>query len=159
MCATHDLTITLLPPCLLQDIMDAATLQALVSDKLCHRHRWDMQDVRFMKAICGSDCWTDHCFMFSKLSFCILPMRKPQGQKSAKKLNVYLVKNSTIADDFLENFKGKLSGAPLNDRDSIYTKWASFRDLVYATALECLGQAANNTHSWFDEWCDTSTPV
>ncbi|KAK3776390.1 hypothetical protein RRG08_023743 [Elysia crispata] len=46
------------------------------------------QDVRVTKAMCGADCWTDHRLIVSTLKLRILPMRRPQGQKIPKRLNV-----------------------------------------------------------------------
>ena len=39
----------------------------------------DRQDVQVTRAMCGAECWTDHCLIISKLSLCIQPKRCPQG--------------------------------------------------------------------------------
>ena len=44
--------------------------------------RTDKQDVRVTKAMCGTDCWTDHRLVVGKLNLKIQPVRRPQGKKA-----------------------------------------------------------------------------
>jgi len=41
---------------------------------------------------CGADCWTDHRHVISKIKLQTQPMRRPQGQKVVKRLNVNKLK-------------------------------------------------------------------
>ena len=48
----------------------------------------DRSDVRVTKSMCGTDCWTNHRLLVSKLNLTVQPQKRPQGQKLPKKLNV-----------------------------------------------------------------------
>ena len=39
------------------------------------------------KTMCGTDCWTDHRLVVSKLHLRIQPDRRPQGKKAPKRLD------------------------------------------------------------------------
>ena len=54
--------------------------------------RKDRQDIRVTKTMCGADCWTDHRPVVSKLNLRIQPVRRPQGKKVPKKLDVSMLK-------------------------------------------------------------------
>ena len=57
--------------------------------------RKDRQDVRVTKTMCGTDCWTDHRLVVSKLNLRIQPVRRPQGKKVPKKLDVSKLKQDS----------------------------------------------------------------
>lgn len=91
-CATHDLAIThtmfRLPTLnktswMHWDLFDYVIVKAK-----------DRRDVRVTKAMCGADCWMDHCLIISKMNLHIQQKRRPQGQKVMKKLNVSALKNT-----------------------------------------------------------------
>ena len=44
----------------------------------------DLQDIRVTKAMCGTECWTDHRLIISKLNVCILPPCWPQSKRVPK---------------------------------------------------------------------------
>ena len=62
--------------------------------------RRDRQDVLITKSMCGADCYTDHKLIVSRLSLRILPKRRPQGQKVAKKVNITKLKVKETKDKF-----------------------------------------------------------
>ncbi|KAL8619268.1 hypothetical protein ACOMHN_056912 [Nucella lapillus] len=67
-----------------------------------------MQNARVMKAMCGAGCWTDHRLIVSKCKLRILPVRRPQGQKTAKRLDVSKLKSSKVAEEFSSYLDGRL---------------------------------------------------
>ncbi|KAK3757654.1 hypothetical protein RRG08_000166 [Elysia crispata] len=79
--------------------------------------------------MCGADCWTDHRLIVSKLKLRILPMRRPQGQKTAKRLNVSKMKK--IAEDFSSNLERKLTDTVDDGGTRIEKPWSAFRNAVY----------------------------
>lgn len=107
--------------------------------------------MRVTKAMCGADCWTDHRLIVSKLKLRILPMRRPQGQKTAKRLNISKLKSSKVAEEISRDLDGKLVDTPHDDQDSLEEQWVAFRDAVYSIALEHLGPASRRNQDWFDE--------
>ena len=52
----------------------------------------DRQDVSLTKTMCGADCWTDHRLVVSKLNLRIQPVRRPQGKKVPKELDMSKLK-------------------------------------------------------------------
>ena len=63
--------------------------------------RKDRQDVRVTKTMCGADCWTDHIHVVSKLNLRIQPVRRPQGKKVPKKLDVSKLKQDSKRQAFV----------------------------------------------------------
>ena len=78
-------------------------------------------------------------------------MRRPQGQKTAKKLNVSKLKNSRVAEILVTGLEDRLPDTPEADGTSIEEQWTAFRDAVYTTALEHLGPVTRRNQDWFDE--------
>jgi hypothetical protein len=110
----------------------------------------DRQDVRVTRSMCGADCWTDHRLIVSKCKLRIQPARRPQGQKTAKRLNISKLKSSIIADKLSSDMDARLPDTP-DDQTSIEEQWTVFRDTVHTCALEHLGPATRRNQDWFDE--------
>ena len=153
-CATHELVITntlfRLPTRKKTTWMHPRSRHWHLIDYVITRKR-DRQDVRVTRAMCGADCWTDHRLIVSKFRLRILPMRRPQGQKSAKRLDVTKLRSSKTAEQFAEDLKGKLLQTRQVDQTNVEEQWAAFRDTVYSTALEHLGPSTRKNQDWFDE--------
>ena len=69
--------------------------------------------------MCCADCWTDHRLIMSKLKLQILPVRSPQGQKTAKRLNVSKLKSSNVAEDSSNSLESKLTDMGPDDGATI----------------------------------------
>ena len=61
------------------------------------------EDVRVTKTMCGVDCWTDHRLVVSKLNLCIQPVRRPQGKKVPKRLDVSKLKQDSKRQTFVND--------------------------------------------------------
>jgi len=59
--------------------------------------RRDRRDVLVTKSMCGADCYTDHKLLVSKLSLQLMPKRRPQGQKVAKKMDIAELKEASTS--------------------------------------------------------------
>ncbi|KAK3785030.1 hypothetical protein RRG08_037982 [Elysia crispata] len=99
--------------------------------------------------MCGADCWTDHRLIVSKLKLRILPMGRPQGQKTAVRLNVPKLKK--IAEDFSSNLERKLTDMVSDGGARTEEQWSTFKNVVYSTSSEHLGPATRSNQDWFDE--------
>ena len=145
-CASHDLAIThtmfRLPTRNKTAWMHPRSRHWHLIDYLIVRAR-DRRDVRLTKAVCGADCWTDHRLIISKLNLHIQPMRRPQGQKVAKRLNITKLKCIQTAPKLHRALNSKLADTQSN-QDSIEEQWALFRDTVHSVAHEVLGPATRN---------------
>ena len=99
----------------------------------------------------GCDCWNDHRLTLVKCKLRIQPIRRPQGQNTAKRLNVSRLKSSQVAEDYSSDFEGRLAVTPQDGQDNIEEQWEAFRDAVYPTACEDLGLTTRSNHDCFDE--------
>lgn len=69
----------------------------------------------------------------------IPPTRRPQGQKTAKRLYVSRLKSSQVAEEYSSDLEGRLLLTPQNGQDNTEEQWEAFKDAVYSTAFEHLG--------------------
>lgn len=97
------------------------------------------------------DCWTDHRLILVKCKLRIPPIRRPQGQNTAKGLNVSRLRSSQVAEDYSSDLEGRLPVTPRDGQDNIEEQWEAFRDAVYPTACEDLGLTTRSNHDCFNE--------
>ncbi|KAJ8019164.1 Craniofacial development protein 2 [Holothuria leucospilota] len=100
----------------------------------------DRNDVRVTKAMCGADCWTDHRLIISKLNLHIQPRKRPQGQRTPRRLDVSKLKVEEVAKNFSRALEQRIMGST-DVQNNIKEPWASVRDILYSTALKHLGPA------------------
>ena len=112
--------------------------------------RKDRQDVRVTKTMCGVDCWTDHRFVVSKLNLRIQPVRRPQGKKVPKILNVSKLKQNSKRQAFVNDLCSRLDALEHSSED-VDESWTVFRDTVYSSAMDSLGPVSRKHEDWFDE--------
>ena len=112
--------------------------------------RKDRQDVRVTKTICGADCWTDHRLVVSKLNLRIQPVRRPQGKKVPKKLDVSKLKQDSKRQAFVNDLCSRLDALEHSSED-VDESWTVFRDTVHSSAMDCLGPVSRKHQDWFDE--------
>ena len=112
--------------------------------------RKDRQDVRVTKTLCGADCWTDHRLVVSKLNLRIQPVRRPQGKKVPKKLDVSKLKQDSSRQAFVNNLCSRLDALEHSSED-VDESWTVFRDTVHSSAMDSLGPVSRKHQDWFDE--------
>ena len=100
--------------------------------------RKDRQDVRVTKTMCGADCWTDHRLAVSKLNLRIQPVRRPQGKKVPKKLDVSKLKQDSKRQAFINDPCSRLDALEHSSED-VDESWTVFRDTVHSSAMDSLG--------------------
>ncbi|KAJ8034945.1 Craniofacial development protein 2 [Holothuria leucospilota] len=99
-CATHNLSITntmfRLPTRYTNSWMHPRSRNWHLIDYVVIR-KDDRNDVRVTKAMCGGDCWTDHLLIIFKLNLHIKPRRRPQGQRTPRRLDISKEKVEEVA--------------------------------------------------------------
>ena len=115
----------------------------------CQRLCVDRQDVRVSKTMCGADCWTDHRLV-SKLNLHIQPVRRPQGKKVPKKLDVSKLKQDSKRQAFVNDLCSRLDALE-HSSEAVDESWIVFRDTVHSSAIASLGQVSRKHQDWFDE--------
>ena len=111
-----------------------------------HRHlidyvivqRKDRQGVRVTKTMCGADCWTDHRLVVSKLNLRIQPVRRPQGKKVSKKLDVSKLKQNSKRQAFVNDLCSHLDALE-HSSEAVDESWTAFRDTIHSSAMDSLG--------------------
>ena len=88
--------------------------------------------------MCGADCWTDHRLVVSKLNLRIQPVRRPQGKKVPKKLDVSKLKQDSKRQAFVNNLCSRLDALEHSSED-VDESWRVFRDTVHSSAIGSLG--------------------
>ncbi len=87
----------------------------------------------------------------SKCKLHTQPLRRLQGQKPARRLNIPKLNHSSTAEEFVRGLAARPPDAPQDEQDSIEEQWATFRDAIYSTAFEHLGPAKCKHQDWFNE--------
>ena len=131
--------------------MDVSSLSTLASHRLYHHQEdGDRQDVRVTRAMCGTDCCTDHRLIISKLNVLIQPKRRSQGKKTPKRQNVKQQKLSCIKQSFTDTLEQRLDATTL-DKQDVESAWTALRDTVYNTAMKRVGPTTRKHKDWLDE--------
>ena len=102
------------------------------------------------KTICGADCWTDHRLVVSKLNLRIQPVRRPQGKKVPKKLDVSKLKQDSKRQAFVNDLCSHLVALEHSSED-VDENWTVFRDTVHSSAMDSLEPVSRKHQDWFDE--------
>ncbi|BHF85067.1 hypothetical protein SprV_1002822500 [Sparganum proliferum] len=132
---------------------------------LVRRH--DQRDVLMTKAIAGSDGWTDHRLVISKMRIRLQPRRRPQGKRPPGKLNVALLSLPAHHFHLSNELAQRLDNLPIAaaaaaaaaaeavdvaaENTSVENRWCQLRDTIQATALAVLGRARRQHQDWFDD--------
>ena len=112
--------------------------------------RKDRQDVRVTKTMCGADCWTDHRLVVSKLNLRIQPVRRPQGKKVPKRLDVFKLKQDSKRQAFVNGICSHLDALEHSSED-VDESWTFFRDNVHYSAMDFLGPVSCKHQDLIDE--------
>lgn len=109
----------------------------------------DRNSVKSTRAHRGTECWSDHRLVRTKLSFSIYTKPRKSKRKPQKKLNVQALRNPEVA----VNFKSKLDQdvEKCTITSDIESSWAKLRDTIYDTSKELLGFPKRSDQDWFDE--------
>ena len=102
------------------------------------------------KTMCGADCWTDHRLVVSKLNLRIQPVRRPQGKKVPKKLDVFKLKQDSRKQAFVNDLCSRLDALEHSSED-VDDSWTVFRDTVHSSAMYSLGPVSRKHQDWFDD--------
>ena len=101
------------------------------------------------KTMCGADCWTDR-LVVSKLNLRIQTVRRPQGKKVPKKLDVSKLKQDSKRQAFVNDLCSRLDALEHSSED-VDESWTVFRDTVHSSAMDSLGPVSRKHQDWFDE--------
>ena len=98
----------------------------------------------------GADCWTDFRLVISKLNLRIQPVRRPQGKKVPKKLDVSKLKQDSKRQALVNDFCSRLDALEHSSED-VDESWTVFRDTIHSSAMDSLGPVSRKHQDWFDD--------
>nr|VZI31712.1 unnamed protein product [Spirometra erinaceieuropaei] len=119
--------------------------------------RRDQRDVLVTKVIAGTNGWTDHRLVISKMRIRLQPRRRPQGKRPPGKLNTVLLSLLVHHLHFSNELAQRLDNIPIAadtavaENASVENRWCQLRDTVQSTALAVLGRAPRQHQDWFDD--------
>ena len=102
------------------------------------------------KTMCGADCWRDHRLVVSKLNLRIQPVRRPQGKKVTKKLDVSKLKQNSKRQAFVNDLCSHLDELEHSSED-VDESWTVFKDTVHSSTKDSLGPVCRKHQDWFNE--------
>ena len=102
------------------------------------------------KTMCVADCWIDRRLVVSKLNLLIQPVRRPQGKKVQKKLDVSKLKQDSKRQAFVNDLCSRLDALEHSSED-VDESWVVFRDTLHSSAMDTLGPVSRKHQDWFDE--------
>ena len=71
------------------------------------------------KTMCDANCWPDHRLVVSKLNLRIQPVRRPQGKKVPKKLDVFKLKHDSKRQAFVNDLCSRLDALEHSSDDEM----------------------------------------
>ena len=80
----------------------------------------------------------------------IQPVRRPQGKKVPKKLDVSKLKQDSKRQAFVNDLCSRLDALEHSSED-VDESWTIFRDTVHSSAMDSLGPVFRKHQDWFDE--------
>ena len=101
------------------------------------------------KTMCGADCWTDHRLVDSKLNLRIQLVRRPQGKKVPKKLDVSKLKQDSKRQAFINDLCSRLDA--LEHSSDVDESWTVFKDTVHSSAVDSVEPVSRKHQDLFDE--------
>ena len=88
--------------------------------------------------------------LLSALNLRIQPVRRPQGKKVPKKLDVSKLKQDSKRQAFVNDLCSRLDALEHSSED-VDENWAVFRDTVHSSAMDSVGPVSHKHQDWFDE--------
>ena len=101
--------------------------------------------------MCGADCWTDHRLVVSKLNLRIQPVRRPQGKKVPKKLDVSKLKQNSKRQAFDNDLCSRLDALEHSSKD-VDESWTVFRDTFHSSAMDSLRPVSRKHQDWAEHF-------
>nr|VZH91290.1 unnamed protein product [Spirometra erinaceieuropaei] len=117
--------------------------------------RRDQRDVLVTKAIAGTDGWTDHRLVISKMRIRLQPRRRPQGKRPPGKLNIALLSlpahHLHFSNELTQRLDNLHIAAAAAVNASVENRWCQLREMAQSTTLAVLGRARRQHQDWFDD--------
>ena len=109
----------------------------------------DIKYVRSTRAHCGTECWSDHRLVRSKLKISLSKAPRKTKQKVTKKINCEKLKQHGEATKFSAELDKAVDKCTISN--DVEESWKNLRDTIYETSTNLLGFPKRKHQDWFDE--------
>ena len=116
----------------------------------------DIQDVQITRAHRGTECWSDHRLLRSKVRVSISRTARKSKAKLPRNLNCERLKNPDEVVKFNEMMEKEMDKCTITD--DVDASWKTLKDALYEKSTEFLGFPKRKNQDWFDE-SDTEASV
>ena len=109
----------------------------------------DRNSVKSTRAHRGTECWSDHRLVRSKLKIHL--STKPRKAKSGapKKLDYQALSNPVVASNFADTLDKAVEKCTITP--DIESSWTVLKNTIYETSKDLLGFPKRKNQDWFDE--------
>ena len=149
-CAEHDHQHSLPSTNSQIDLMDAPSLQTLASHWLCHSAKEGQDRMSEWQRLYVVQTVGQITGLLSANNLRIQLVRRPQGKKLPKKLDVSKLKQDSKRQAFVNDLCSRLDALE-HSSDDVDESWTVFRDTVHSSAMDSLGPVSRKHQDWFDE--------
>ena len=96
----------------------------------------DKIDVQSTRAMRGTNCWTDHLMLRSKMAFRMRQKHKRQGTSKPTKLNTAQLSTISHRESFEQEMDSALAQREEKESSTPDEEWAALQQVVYNTARQ-----------------------
>ena len=116
----------------------------------------DHSDVKITRSHRGTECWSDHRLVRSKLKYSSHSTKHRNKSSALRKLNIALLKNPAKAEELEDAImiNNKLADVTINR--NIESSWKELKEALASSSKEVLSFSKRRGEDWFDE-NDTET--
>ena len=116
-----------------------------------------LNNVKITRAHQGTECWSDHRLVRSRIKIKIPKIPRKAKTKIPKKINCSSLQKPSLAQPFSEKLDVQVMKC--NITDDIETSWKSLKDTIYTTSVDLLGFPTRKHQDWFDENDDATSKL
>ena len=109
----------------------------------------DQNSVKITRAHRGTECWSDHRLVRSKIRFTILNTPRKSTKKVLKKINCSNLAVPSFEKSFSEELDSKMEDCTVTD--DVESSWNLLKDTIYNTSVDLLGFPKRKHQDWFNE--------
>ena len=109
----------------------------------------DRENILDTRAMCGTDCSTDHNMIRSKLALTLEKQRSRSRGSPNSKIDVTKLRNAGFRKEFQRKMDDTMDHLA-TDSLSVEDKWTTLKKVAYGTAEDSLGKPSRKHQDWFD---------
>ena len=109
----------------------------------------EQNSIKITRAHRGSENWSDHRLVRSKIKIRLPFKRRKPERKMPKTIDCKRLQDPEIATKFVESINTELEKCTISENTE--SSWKALKDTLYETSCEVLGFTKRKHQDWFDE--------